>query len=151
MSMGLCAACWARFMCHHELWHPSVSRPCSSLNSSLGIAGGNITIKLLFLYFLDLFFKILPFQVAFLLIFSIAIFSPYFLLVGLLLQYVALFQSGNQLSISVIVNWCKVASPITSHLNGFPHYFVFLSFIYFFLIVTCDCWKRLCYLCEGRQ
>ena len=44
---------------------------------------------------LDLFFKILLFQVTFLIFFSTAIFSPYFLQVGLLLQYVALFQSGN--------------------------------------------------------
>ena len=42
---------------------------------------------------LDLFFKILLFQVAFLIFFSVAVFSPYFLLVGLLLQSVALFQS----------------------------------------------------------
>ena len=40
---------------------------------------------------LDLFFKILLF--AFLLLFSIATFHPYFLQVGLLLQYVAPFQS----------------------------------------------------------
>ena len=42
---------------------------------------------------LDLFFKILLFQVAFLIFYSIAIFSSYFLQVGLLLQSVALFQS----------------------------------------------------------
>ena len=34
---------------------------------------------------------------------------PYFLLVGLLLKYVALFQSESQLSLRVIVNWCWVA------------------------------------------
>ena len=53
----------------------------------------NITRKLLSLS-LDLFFKILLFQVTFLIFFSTAIFFPYFLQVGLLLQYVALFQSG---------------------------------------------------------
>ena len=42
---------------------------------------------------LDLFLKLLLFQVASLIFFSIAILSPYFLLVGLLLQSVALFQS----------------------------------------------------------
>ena len=42
---------------------------------------------------LDLFFKILLFQVAFLIFFSLAVFYPYFLLVGMLFQYVALFQS----------------------------------------------------------
>ena len=39
-NLGLCAACWAHFMCHHELWPTSVSHPFSSLNSSLGFAGG---------------------------------------------------------------------------------------------------------------
>ena len=39
-NLGLCAACWARFMCHHELWSTSVSHPCSSLSSSLGFARG---------------------------------------------------------------------------------------------------------------
>ena len=81
-------------MCHHELWPTSVSHPFSFLNSSLGLAGENITRKLLSLS-LDLFFKILLFQVTFLIFFSTAIFSPYFLQVGLLLQYVALFQSGS--------------------------------------------------------
>ena len=37
-NLGLCAACWARFMCHHELWPTSVSHPFA-LNSSLGFAG----------------------------------------------------------------------------------------------------------------
>ena len=49
----------------------------SPLNSSLGFAGGKHNQKLLSLS-LDLFFKILLFQVAFLTFFSIAIFSPYF-------------------------------------------------------------------------
>ena len=64
----------------------------------------NITRKLLSQY-LDSFFKILIFQVTFLIFFSMAIFSPYFLQVGLLLQYVALIQSGNYLSIQ---NNCKL-------------------------------------------
>ena len=38
-NLGLCAACWACFMCHHELWPTSVSHPFSFLNSSLGLAG----------------------------------------------------------------------------------------------------------------
>ena len=50
----------------------------------------NTTRKLLSIS-LDLFFKILLFQVAFLIFFYISIFSPYFLLVGLLLQSVTLF------------------------------------------------------------
>ena len=64
----------------------------SPLNSSLGIAGGKHNQKLLSLS-LDLFFEILLFHVAFLIFFSITIFSPYFFLLGFLLQCVALFQS----------------------------------------------------------
>ena len=74
-GLGLCAACWARFMCHHELWPTSVSDPFSSINTSLGYAGGKLPCLSL-----DLFFKILLFQVTFLIFFSIAIFSPYLLL-----------------------------------------------------------------------
>ena len=40
LNLGLCAACWARFMCHHKLWPTLVSHPFSSLNSSLGFTGG---------------------------------------------------------------------------------------------------------------
>ena len=39
-NLGLCAACWACFMCNHELWPVSVSRSFFSLSSSLGQAGG---------------------------------------------------------------------------------------------------------------
>ena len=39
-NLGLCAACWARFMCHHELWPTLVGHPFSSLNTSLGLARG---------------------------------------------------------------------------------------------------------------
>ena len=44
---------------------------------------------------LGLFFTTLLVQVAFLIFFSILIFSPYFVMGGLFLQDVALFQSGN--------------------------------------------------------
>ena len=54
----------------------------------------NMTRKLLSLS-LDLYLKISLFQVTFLIFFSITIFSPSFLQVGLLLQYVASFQSGD--------------------------------------------------------
>ena len=50
-NLGLYAACWAHFMCHHELWPTSASHPLSSLNSCLGFAGGKhyqkITIPIL--------------------------------------------------------------------------------------------------------
>ena len=39
LNLELCAACWAHFMCHHELWPTSVSHPFSFLNSSHGLAG----------------------------------------------------------------------------------------------------------------
>ena len=39
-NLGLCAACWARFMCHHELWPTSLCHPFLFLNSSFGLAGG---------------------------------------------------------------------------------------------------------------
>ena len=45
-NLGLCAACWAHFMCHHELWPTSVSHPFSSLNSSWCLAGGKYYQKL---------------------------------------------------------------------------------------------------------
>ena len=79
-------------MCHHELWPTSVSHPFSSLNRSLGFAGGKHHQQITTPIF-RLVLQILLFQVAFLIFFSNAIFSPYFLLVGLLLQSVALFQS----------------------------------------------------------
>ena len=40
LNLGLCAACWTHFMCHHELWPTSVSHPFSSFNSFLGFDGG---------------------------------------------------------------------------------------------------------------
>ena len=91
-NVGLCAACWVHFMCHHELWPTSVSHPFSYLNSSLGLGGRKHYQKITILIFW----------------LSIAIFSPYFLHVGLLLQLVA-FQSGNWLSLPAISNWCRVA------------------------------------------
>ena len=39
-NLGLCAACWAHFICHHDMWPTSPSHPFSFLNSSLGLAGG---------------------------------------------------------------------------------------------------------------
>ena len=46
-NSGLCAACWAHFMCPHELWPTSVSHPFSSLNSSLGLTGGKYYQKII--------------------------------------------------------------------------------------------------------
>ena len=39
-NVWLYAACWACFMCYHNLWATSMSHSFSPLNSSLGLAGG---------------------------------------------------------------------------------------------------------------
>ena len=80
-------------MCHHELWPPSVSHPFSSLNSSLGLTGGKYYQKIT-LFIFRLILQNFAFSVCFsyILVYPCYI-SPYFLQVGLLLQYVALFES----------------------------------------------------------
>ena len=47
-NLGLCAACWAHFTRHHELWPTSVSHPFSTLNSYLGLAEGKHYQKITF-------------------------------------------------------------------------------------------------------
>ena len=80
-----------------------------SLSIYIGLTGRKHSRKLLSLA-LDLFCKILFFQVAFLIFVSIAIFSHYFFLVGLLLQSVTLFQSRELVkSLIWFVNWCRVS------------------------------------------
>ena len=71
--VGVCAACWTHFTCHHELWPISVSRPFSFLSSSLGL----VTRKSLSLS-IDLFFKsvLLLFEIAFLILCVILNISP---------------------------------------------------------------------------
>ena len=54
-NSGLFAACWALYMCHHELWSASQNQPSSFLNSSLGHTGRNHYRKIILS--LDLFFK----------------------------------------------------------------------------------------------
>ena len=91
-NLGLCAACWARFMCHIELRPTSVSHPFSSLYSSLSFTGGKHYLEITIPIF-RLVVQISLFQVAFLIFFSMAIYFLYFLLDALKLRYVALFQS----------------------------------------------------------
>ena len=95
-NLGLCATCWAHFMCHHELWPTSVSHPFSFLNSSLGLAGGKhyqkITIPV-FRFVLQNFtirgyFPYILFYCCTLSLLS----SGWFVIA---VQYVPLFQSGN--------------------------------------------------------
>ena len=72
-----------------------MNHPFSSLNSFLGFAGEKhyqkITIPIFRLDFQSFTFP------GCLIFFSVAIFSPHFLLVGLLLQFLALFQSRELL------------------------------------------------------
>ena len=89
-ELGSCTVCCARFMCHHELWLTSVSHPFPSLNSSCRRKHYlKITIPV-FRHDLQNFALpgCFPCILLHLYFFSL-------LLVGLLLQYVAIFQSGN--------------------------------------------------------
>ena len=83
----------------------------------------DITIKLLSPS-LDMFFKILLFQVAFLIFFPIAIFSPYFLLVGLLLT------CALRRSIVLQLFWHVDTRPIL------PFLFFFNSTFYLCIIIV---------------
>ena len=78
--------------CHGTMLYLNEVCRCLFLFVLLFRMDENITRKLLSLS-LDLFFKIFIFRVTFLLFFSIAVSLRF--RVGLLLQYVALFQSGN--------------------------------------------------------
>ena len=133
--------CWEHFMCHHELWPTSVSHPFSFLNSYLGLAGRKHYQKMIMPIF-GLVLQNFPIPGYFPdILFFIAIFSPYFLQVGLLLQYVALFQSGNYLSLRAFVNWCRVAvSNKPSQHSGCPHFLCLFFNIFLNSIVAC----RLC-------
>ena len=87
------ATCCAHFMWRRELWPASVSHPFSSLNcGSLGFAGEKQYQKIT-VHIFDLFFKIIPGYFPYILFYRY-LFSL-LLQVGLLLQYVALFPSGN--------------------------------------------------------
>ena len=80
--------------CHHESWPTSVSHPFPSLNSSLGFTGGKhyqkVTIPIFRLVLQNF---VHPGCFSYILFYCYSF--SYFLLVGLLLQFVALFQSGN--------------------------------------------------------
>ena len=99
-NLGICAACWARFMCYHRLCPTTVSHPFSSLNSSLGFAGGKhyqkITIPIFRLVLQN---------------FAIPGCFPY------ILFYRYLFSLETDI---------ELTSAMTSQLNGCPHFFVFL-------------------------
>ena len=126
LNLGLCASCWAHFMCHHELWTTSTSHPFTSLNSSLGLAGGKhyqkITIPM-FRFVLQNFaipgcfpYWYIPFYSYLFFLLS----SGWFVI----LQYVALFQSGSWFNVLVSLQTdAELLSPMASQLNGCPHFF----------------------------
>ena len=86
------------FMCHHKLWPTSVGHPFSLLNSSWGLIEGKhyqtITITIFRFVFQNITISdYFPYIIFYHYLFSLL------LQAGLLLQYAALFQSGNYLSI----------------------------------------------------
>ena len=147
---GLCAACWAHFMCHPKLWPTSVSHPFSSLNSSIGFAGGKRYLK-----------NTVPFFRLVLQNFALPGCFPYILFCcylfsllssdSLLSQSVALFQSGSKLS---IYDHCKTGvelpSPMRCQLNGCPHFLCFF-FIYLFFKLIVACVICVMCLCEDND
>ena len=112
--------------------------PFSSLNSSLGLTGGKYHQKIIF-PIIRLILQNYASPGCFPILISIAIFSPYFLLVGLLLQYVSL---GNWLSIREFVNWCRVAISNDKSTSWVPSLFVVVIFYSPFLKLFVA--RRLC-------
>ena len=109
-NLGLCAACWAHFMCHHELWPTSVSHPFSSLNSSLGFAGGKhyqkITIPI---------FRLVLQNIAIPCCFPYILFNHYLfslLSSGWFVISVcgSITVQGTSEVFRMIINWCRVAT-----------------------------------------
>ena len=132
-ELGLCAACWAHFMCHHELWPTSLSHPFSSLNSSSGFARWkhyqNITIPIFRLVFQN--FAIPG-------CFPYILFCPY--LFSLLSSGWFVIAVCGSISVRELIKFSgsmqtdvELPSPMTSQLNGCPHFFVFFFLISFFL------------------
>ena len=120
-NLGLCAACWTCFMCHHELWPTWVSHPFSIATEVL--LEENITRKLLSLS-LDMFFKILFSQVPYT---HSVLFLPFVDFSLPSSGWVVIAACG---SISVqcyfnfsrnIVNWCRVTISNDKQLNVCPH------------------------------
>ena len=128
-NLGLYAACCAHFMCHSKFWPASVKHLFSFLNSVLGLSRGKHyhTINITTFTFALQYFAL---SGCFLYILCYPIISPYFLLVGLLLQYVALFQSGIswlidllQIDVELPFQWqVKIISVFT--------------FLFFFVAIT---------------
>ena len=126
-----------------------MGHPFSFLNSSWGLTGENITRKLLSLS-LGLFFRILLFQVPFCISFSVAVFSLYFLLVGLLLQWLY-FSPGNYVRFSCIVIGCRVAVSNDKSTKWVPPLFCVSFLISFFFKLFVACWLCVIYVREDND
>ena len=141
-NFGLCAVCWAHFMCHHKFWPTSVGHPFSFLNSFWCLSGGKhfqkITITIFRLVLQNfaipgclqyiLFYRYL-FSSLSSSWFVIAICGP-------------ISVQGNSQALIIIVNCCRVAISNNRSTKWVPSLF-FSFLIYFFflkLIVAC----RLC-------
>ena len=92
---------------------------------------------------LDLFIKIWLFRVTFLVLFSVAIFSPYSFHVSLLLQYVTVSVRELVRCLESLQTDAELPSSTTSRLNGCLHFLCFFSNIF-------NCMYIVCYLYEGR-
>ena len=118
-------------MCHHELWPISVSHPFCSLNSSLGFAAGKHYQKITIPIF-RLVLQNFAIPGCFSYILSVVIFSPYFLLVGLLLRLWLYFCQGTGYIFRIIVNWCRVAISNDKSTQWVPSLFCVSFLIYFY-------------------
>ena len=128
-NSGLCSLCYAHFMCYLEFWPTSVSHPFFFINGCF--------VRKLQELSLDMFFKMLLFQVTFFAFCALLLFlRTFFWLVGWLLQYVALSQPG--ISDRFIINWWRAA--VSHDKSECLHFFVFLFFINFvFLFYQVNC------------
>ena len=111
----------------------------------------NIIRKLLSLSW-DLFFKILLFQVTFLIFFSIAIFSPYIFRLVCYCSMQLCCSQGTTEIFRIIVNWCRVAVSDDKSTLWLPSFFVFIFFlIYFFLKLIVACVLCVIYVREDND
>ena len=94
-NLGLCAVCWAHFMCHYELWPTSVGHPFSFLNtcSSWGLTGGKHYQKEVFRFVLQNF--TIPAYFPYILFYS-CLFSLLFFWLACYCSMWFYFSSGNK-------------------------------------------------------
>ena len=131
-NLGLGAACWAHFMCHHELWPTSVSHPFSFLNSSWGLTRGKHYQKITIAIFRFVLQN-----------FTVPGYFPYILFYRYLFSLLSpgwfVIAVCDFISIRELVKYLEslktdveLSSPMTSQLKGYPHFFVFFFNIFFY-------------------